>query len=91
MQGFDQEPKYKGTGNWSELPLPDPSISSTGEDLYQQNNHQTNYDEDPVPGPVGEAVGRILAMIRGDAYVMFIGGAALLIILLIIVLLALQI
>ena len=71
------EPEYTGAGRWSELPLP----GSEGEDLPVGEGEHTVTG--PVErGPVGEAIGRLLDIVRGDAYLLFIGGASLVIVLL---------
>jgi serine/threonine protein kinase len=71
------EPEYTGAGRWSELPLP----GTEGEDLPEG----TSLPRSTGPaerGPVGEAIGRLLDIVRGDAYLLFIGGASLVIVLL---------
>ncbi len=91
---FDAQLQYEGAGPWTELPLPDPtrsSLSTTGEDLYSDTPRPEEDDDDlGLPGPIGGAIERLLELIRGDAYVMFIGGGAVIILLLIIILFALR-
>jgi serine/threonine protein kinase len=71
------EPEYTGAGRWSELPLP----GSEGEDLPAgDSDFSTSRAEDP--GPIGTALRRAMDIIRGDAYLLFIGGASLIIVLL---------
>jgi len=75
------EPEYTGAGRWSELPLP----GADGVEL------QVGGDESTVTGPVergpiGRALGQLLDMVRGDAYLLFIGGASLFIVVLLAIL-----
>jgi hypothetical protein len=71
------EPEYTGAGRWSELPLP----GTEGEELpADAGEFSPSGGEDP--GPIGEALRRAMDIIRGDAYLLFIGGASLIIVLL---------
>lgn len=71
------EPEYTGAGRWSELPLP----GSEGEELpVASGEFPASRGEDS--GPIGKALRRAMDIIRGDAYLLFIGGASLIIVLL---------
>lgn len=91
---YDQ-PVIENNASWSpEIPVPrtTPGISDDGEDLYPPLTPDDDTDDyyDADSGPIGEAITRFLDLLRGDAYVMFIGGAAIIMILLIILLFALN-
>lgn len=76
-------------GTWEpELPEPD----YIDDDIYDDMNDEDDWsDERNLPaGPIGDMMGRLIELVRGDAYVMFIGGAAIVIMLLIGLLLALN-
>jgi hypothetical protein len=93
---FDEEPVYENTGSWSqEIPIPrtSPGLSDDGEDIYRPLDPDEPTDEgtdEVLPGPIGIAIERLFEVLRGDAYVMFIGGAAVVMILLLILLFALN-
>jgi len=71
------EPEYTGAGRWSELPLP----GSEGEELPIGAGEHASAE--PVErGPIGEAISRLMDVVRGDMYLLFIGGASLVIVLL---------
>ncbi|MDG1481644.1 MAG: protein kinase [Myxococcota bacterium] len=91
---YDQ-PVIENNASWSpEIPVPrsTPGISDDGEDLYPPLTPDDDTDDyyEADSGPIGEAITRFLDLLRGDAYVMFIGGAAVIMILLIILLFALN-
>jgi len=76
----------EGRGTWEpELPAP----GYDDDELY--GDDEDDWSEEQLPsGPLGDMLGRMVELIRGDAYVMFIGGAAVVIMLLIALLWALQ-
>jgi serine/threonine protein kinase len=93
------EPEFSGTGRWSDLPLPAtpkedlPSRQKKKSPLRQRRSDV--FEDDALEpgesaGPVGDFIGRIVQMIRGDQFVLFIGGTAIAIILLALVLLFLK-
>lgn len=69
-----------GHGVWeSELPAPE-----YDDGLYEDDGDEDDWTDDQLPsGPLGDAMGRLIDLVRGDAYVMFIGSAAVVIMLLI--------
>jgi hypothetical protein len=71
------EPEYTGAGRWSELPLP----GAEGEEL-PLGAGEIGTPAPGEPGPIGEAIRKMMDIIRGDAYLLFIGGASLVIVLL---------
>jgi hypothetical protein len=71
------EPEYTGAGRWSELPLP----GAEGEEL-PLGAGEIGTSAPGEPGPIGEAIRKMMDIIRGDAYLLFIGGASLVIVLL---------
>lgn len=77
-------------GTWEpELPAPDLGRN----DLYDppdDDDDDWSDEEYPVANPVGELLGKVVDLVRGDAYVMFIGGAAVVIMVLIGLLLAIR-
>jgi hypothetical protein len=76
-------------GTWEpELPEPD----YIDDDIYDDPNGEDDWsDERNLPaGPIGDMMGRLLELVRGDAYIMFIGGAAIVIMLLIGLLIAIN-
>ena len=81
------EPEYRGAGRWSELPLP----NAGGQDLPKTT--QNSVKPKPKPkrepleqGPVGEALGSLLNLIRGDSYMLFLGAAGVVILALLVIL-----
>ena len=93
---IDDQPLYDGVGNWSQqIPIPNTSpdrVNDAGEDIYSDNELDPDDDSEEygLPGPIGGALERFFEMLRGDAYVMFIGGAAVIMVLLIVLLFALS-
>ena len=89
---FDEEPLYDGAGDWNDIPIPQTTMGiDEGEDIYDRDDLLDPLDTDEVEvGPIGLALERIFDALRGDAYVMFIGGAAILMILLVILLFAIN-
>jgi hypothetical protein len=79
------EPEYRGAGRWSELPLP----NAGGQDLPKstQTPAKTKPKREPLDqGPVAEALGSVLNLIRGDTYMLFLGAAGVVILALLVVL-----
>ncbi len=81
------EPEYRGAGRWSELPLP----NAGGQDLPK--TAPSSVTPKPKPkrepleqGPVGEALGSLLNLIRGDSYMLFLGAAGVVILALLVIL-----
>lgn len=89
---LDDEPEYQGLGRWTDLPLP----RTTGEELPSTPvSARYEHTEDLEPehredSPLGTALADLFELIRGDAFVLFIGGAAVLIILLVVALILLS-
>ena len=76
----DDEPEYRGAGRWSELPLPNAGQTDLPESLPRPESHRT---VEPVDrGPVAEMLMRGIALIRSDAYTLFLGAAGLVILIL---------
>ncbi|MFT4980072.1 MAG: hypothetical protein ACI8S6_005984, partial [Myxococcota bacterium] len=70
----------EGRGTW-EPELPAPSFDDSS--IYEDDEDDDWTDEQLPSGPIGDLLGRLVELVRGDAYVMFIGGAAVVIMLLI--------
>ena len=90
------EPPSRGTPGWSSLPMPLPDNTNAGVEIYgsadereDASDPDTSHDVEDS-GPIGGAIGKLLEAVRGDAYVMFIGGAAIIILMLIAILFALR-
>jgi len=85
-------PAFKGS--WSELPLPGKGAEDLPaprqEPAPKKKARATSDEPRESSGPIGTALGRALEMVRGDAYVLFLGIATVVIIVLVIVLLALR-
>ena len=83
MEGPDaagDEPVYQGAGRWSELPLPNAGQTDLPEPAPPADTHRT---VEPVDrGPIAEMVVRGIALIRSDAYTLFLGAAGLIILIL---------
>jgi hypothetical protein len=77
------EPTYQGAGSWSELPLPNVAqtdISAPEPERTEAPNIVTE------KGPIGELATWIIAKIRSDSYLLFLGAAGVAIVLLLIIL-----
>jgi serine/threonine protein kinase len=73
-----EEPTYQGAGRWSELPLP-----NTGQTDLPSSHTKPEPRREPLEsGPVSELLARGMAMIRSDAYTLFLGAAGLIIVVL---------
>jgi len=68
--------------------MPPPTWENEGEELYGPDDEEDGTDE--FPNPISDWFGGITEMIRGDAYMMFLGIATILIMLLIGILLAIR-
>ena len=76
----DEEPEYQGAGRWSELPLPNAGQTELPNPQPRPESHQTLEPADR--GPVAEMLMRGIALIRSDAYTLFLGAAGLVILIL---------
>ena len=73
-----EEPVYQGAGRWSELPLP-----NAGQTELPAAKPDPEPRREPLDrGPVAEILGRGVALIRSDAYTLFLGAAGLIILIL---------
>ena len=76
----DDEPEYQGAGRWSELPLPNAGQTDLPDPGPSPDTHRT---VEPVDrGPIAEMLVRGVALIRSDAYTLFLGAAGLIILIL---------
>ncbi len=76
----DEEPEYQGAGRWSELPLPNAGQTDLPSAQPRAESHQTVEPMDR--GPIAEMLMRGIALIRSDAYTLFLGAAGLIILIL---------
>lgn len=89
-------PSYEGIGRWTELPLPrvsgeDLPVPRRRSDRSVQRDESDDFDDDlALENPLASAVADLFDLVRGDAFVLFIGGAAVLIILLVVALILLS-
>jgi len=61
------------------------------QDRYVQRDEGDEFDEDlALENPIASALADLFDLVRGDAFVLFIGGAAVLIILLVVALILLS-
>jgi hypothetical protein len=92
--GEPQEPSFSGTGRWSDLPLPAQPSEDLPQHKAKRKRRRPTNEESVEPresaGPVGDFIARTVEMLRGDQFVLFIGGVALAIIILAAVLLRLK-
>jgi hypothetical protein len=72
------EPGFSGAGRWSELPLPRAARELSAAEVEEADT-RPSVVQDEEPGPIGQLVGRLIALVKGDAYIVFIGGATLVI------------
>jgi len=84
------EADFASMGKWSELPLPEEDgeeLGLDGDDRPTDGGAWTRMDT--LNSPISKVYRDLLDMVRGDAYVLWMGGAALAMILLALALFAL--
>jgi len=81
-----EEPVYQGAGRWSELPLPNAGQSDLPESKPMAKPTSKTPSSPVDHGPIADLFARGLALIRSDAYTLFLGAAGLVILILLVAL-----
>jgi len=81
-----EEPVYQGAGRWSELPLPNAGQTDLPESKPMAKSTPKPSSSPDDHGPIADLFARGLALIRSDAYTLFLGAAGLVILILLVAL-----
>lgn len=90
---IDDEPEYRGAGRWTDLPVP--GMAPARRDSDDDDDDEDSDDHERPSGtdagrPFAEPIARLVQLVRGETYWLYVAGAVGFILLLLITLLALR-